>query len=55
LKKLLRTLRQKNSCGRVHNGPDEEREVAPKWIESRQTVSPGKLEDASQPISQALA
>jgi len=35
------------------NRPDEERDVAPKWIESRQTVSTGKLEDPSQPISRA--
>jgi len=38
----------------VSRAADEEREVAPKWIESRQTVSPGKLEDASQSISHAL-
>jgi NADPH-dependent 2,4-dienoyl-CoA reductase/sulfur reductase-like enzyme len=34
--------------------PDEERDVAPKWIESRQTVSARKLEDASQSITTAL-
>ena len=32
------------------NRPDEERSVAPKWIESAQTVSAAKLADASQPI-----
>jgi NADPH-dependent 2,4-dienoyl-CoA reductase/sulfur reductase-like enzyme len=35
------------------NRPDEEREVAPKWIESGRAVSAAKLEDASQPISVA--
>jgi NADPH-dependent 2,4-dienoyl-CoA reductase/sulfur reductase-like enzyme len=49
-------LRQKTVVAAfTMNRPDEEREVAPKWIESRQTVSPGKLEDASQSISHALA
>jgi NADH dehydrogenase FAD-containing subunit len=32
------------------NRPDEERNVAPKWIESWQRVSSTKLKDASQPI-----
>jgi NADPH-dependent 2,4-dienoyl-CoA reductase/sulfur reductase-like enzyme len=32
------------------NRPDEERNVAPKWIESGQRVLPTKLPDASQPI-----
>ena len=36
------------------NCPEEERDAAPKWIESRRTVSAGKLEDASQSISTAL-
>ena len=36
------------------NRPEEERDAAPKWIESRRTVSAGKLEDASQSISTAL-
>ncbi|MGC2110854.1 MAG: FAD-dependent oxidoreductase [Candidatus Korobacteraceae bacterium] len=35
------------------NRPDEERDVAPKWIESKQTVSAAKLEDASQSITAA--
>jgi len=34
--------------------PDDEREVAPKWIEAKQTLSASKLEDASRPISEAL-
>jgi NADPH-dependent 2,4-dienoyl-CoA reductase/sulfur reductase-like enzyme len=34
--------------------PEEERDVAPKWIESRQILSAKKLEDASQPITTAL-
>ena len=32
------------------NRPDEERNVAPQWIESAQRVSPTKLKDVSQPI-----
>jgi len=32
------------------NRPDEERNVAPQWIESRQRVLAGKLADVSQPI-----
>lgn len=35
------------------NRPDEERNLAPQWIESRQAVSPAKLGDASQPIAAA--
>jgi len=37
------------------NRPDEERNVAPKWIESRQRVSAARLTDASQPIVTASA
>jgi NAD(P)H-nitrite reductase large subunit len=33
------------------NRPDDEREIAPKWIESRHRVSPTALGDASRPIS----
>jgi NADPH-dependent 2,4-dienoyl-CoA reductase/sulfur reductase-like enzyme len=36
------------------NRPDEERDAAPKWIESRQMVSAGRLKDLSQPIAAAL-
>lgn len=32
------------------NRPDEEREVAPKWIEAGQSVSASNLRDVSQPI-----
>lgn len=35
------------------NRSEEEREVAPKWIESKQAVSDAKLQDASQSISAA--
>jgi 3-phenylpropionate/trans-cinnamate dioxygenase ferredoxin reductase subunit len=35
------------------NRPDEEREVAPKWIESQQAVSAVMLEDTSSPVTQA--
>jgi NADPH-dependent 2,4-dienoyl-CoA reductase/sulfur reductase-like enzyme len=45
-------LRQKTVVAAfIMNRPDEERDAASKWIESRQTVSAGKLEDASQAIS----
>ena len=33
--------------------PEEERDVAPKWIEARQRVSPAKLADSSRPIEDA--
>jgi NADPH-dependent 2,4-dienoyl-CoA reductase/sulfur reductase-like enzyme len=36
------------------NRPDEERDAAPKWIETRQMVSAGRLKDPSQPIEAAL-
>ncbi len=36
------------------NRPDEERDAAPKWIESRRTVSDAKLADASQSIAAAM-
>jgi 3-phenylpropionate/trans-cinnamate dioxygenase ferredoxin reductase subunit len=35
------------------NRPDEERDVAPKWIESGPRVSVSKLADASKPIANA--
>jgi hypothetical protein len=37
------------------NRPDEERDAAPKWIEAGQKVSAAELENASHPISTALA
>jgi NADPH-dependent 2,4-dienoyl-CoA reductase/sulfur reductase-like enzyme len=37
------------------NRPDEERNIAPQWIESGQRVSPTKLKDLSQPIGAAAA
>jgi NADPH-dependent 2,4-dienoyl-CoA reductase/sulfur reductase-like enzyme len=33
--------------------PDEERELAPKWIEAKQSVSGAKLKDASHPVAEA--
>ena len=36
------------------NRPDEERDVAPKWIESRQSVSAERLSDASQSVATAV-
>ena len=44
------------SCVRaafVMNRPDEERNSAPKWIESGESVSAAKLADASQPVVSA--
>jgi NADPH-dependent 2,4-dienoyl-CoA reductase/sulfur reductase-like enzyme len=35
------------------NRPEEEREVAPKWIESRQEVSAAKLEDTAHSVLEA--
>jgi len=35
------------------NRPEEERDVAPKWIEARQRVSTAPLRDASKPIAAA--
>jgi NADPH-dependent 2,4-dienoyl-CoA reductase/sulfur reductase-like enzyme len=35
------------------NRPDDEREAAPKWIESKQLVSAAKLADALQPVAEA--
>jgi NADPH-dependent 2,4-dienoyl-CoA reductase/sulfur reductase-like enzyme len=35
------------------NRPDEERNAAPKWIESKQLVSPKPLADASKPVTEA--
>ena len=35
------------------NRPDEEREVAPKWIESKQSVSGARLQETSRSISAA--
>ena len=37
------------------NRPDEEREVAPEWIKSGQTVSAQRLLDKSTPVREALA
>jgi NADPH-dependent 2,4-dienoyl-CoA reductase/sulfur reductase-like enzyme len=37
------------------NRSDEERNAAPQWIESGQSVSPAKLADESQPIAAAAA
>jgi hypothetical protein len=33
--------------------PEEERDVAPKWIEARQRVSSARLDDVSRPIEDA--
>lgn len=37
------------------NRPDQERELAPKWIEANQIVFPEKLQDPDHPISEAAA
>jgi len=48
-------LRQKRvRAAFTMNRPDEERDVAPKWIETQQAVSGARLQDASRPISAAL-
>jgi 3-phenylpropionate/trans-cinnamate dioxygenase ferredoxin reductase subunit len=48
-------LRQKRVMAAfTMNRPEEEREVAPKWIETQQSVSSARLQDASRPISAAL-
>ncbi len=36
------------------NRPDEERDLAPKWIEARQTLSASKLEEVSRTLPEAL-
>jgi protein tyrosine phosphatase (PTP) superfamily phosphohydrolase (DUF442 family) len=38
----------------VMGRPDEERESAPKWIESKQSLSAAKLADQATPISSSL-
>jgi NADPH-dependent 2,4-dienoyl-CoA reductase/sulfur reductase-like enzyme len=35
------------------NRPEEERDIAPKWIEARQRVSTARLRDVSKPIAEA--
>jgi NADPH-dependent 2,4-dienoyl-CoA reductase/sulfur reductase-like enzyme len=48
-------LRQKRLVAAfTMNRPDEERELAPKWIESKQTLATAKLQDEARPISGAL-
>jgi NADPH-dependent 2,4-dienoyl-CoA reductase/sulfur reductase-like enzyme len=48
-------LRQKRLVAAfTMNRPDEEREAAPQWIETRQPVSGNKLGDATKPIRAAL-
>lgn len=34
----------------VLNRPNEERELAPRWVERHQQINPGMLENASQPL-----
>jgi hypothetical protein len=38
----------------VMNRPDEERQVAPEWIKSSQTVSPERLSDKNRSILEAV-
>lgn len=48
-------LRQKQVVAAfTMNRPDEEREAAPKWIESGQVVSADKLADTSQPVQSSV-
>ena len=39
----------------IMNRPDEERELAPKWIEAKQGLSAEKLQDPDTPIAEATA
>jgi NADPH-dependent 2,4-dienoyl-CoA reductase/sulfur reductase-like enzyme len=48
-------LRQKRLVAAfAMNRPDDERELAPKWIEAKQSLSASKLEDASRALAEAL-
>lgn len=48
-------LRQKTVVAAfTMNRPDEERDLAPKWIESKQAVSASALKDASRSIASAI-
>jgi len=48
-------LRQKRvAAAFTMNRPEDERDVAQKWIETKQSVSGAILKDASRPISAAL-
>jgi NADPH-dependent 2,4-dienoyl-CoA reductase/sulfur reductase-like enzyme len=47
-------LRQKQvAAAFIMNRPDEEREIAPKWIEGKQTVVSARLEDPTQSVKYA--
>jgi NADPH-dependent 2,4-dienoyl-CoA reductase/sulfur reductase-like enzyme len=37
------------------NRPDEERDAAPRWIETKQTISGARLKDAGRPLTEAAA
>ena len=48
-------LRQKRLVAAfTMNRPDEERDLAPRWIEARQTLSASKLEEVSRTLPEAL-
>jgi NAD(P)H-nitrite reductase large subunit len=48
-------LRQKQLVAAfTMNRPDEERDLAPRWIEAKQTLSASKLEEASRALPEAL-
>jgi NADPH-dependent 2,4-dienoyl-CoA reductase/sulfur reductase-like enzyme len=48
-------LRQKRLVAAfTMNRPDEERDLAPKWIEAKQTLSASKLEDSLRALPEAL-
>jgi NADPH-dependent 2,4-dienoyl-CoA reductase/sulfur reductase-like enzyme len=48
-------LRQKRLVAAFTMNPsDEERELAPNWIENKQTLAAAKLQDVARPISEAL-
>lgn len=46
--------RERLVCAFVMNRPDEERQVAPEWIKSKQIVSADRLADQNRPIKEAL-
>jgi NADPH-dependent 2,4-dienoyl-CoA reductase/sulfur reductase-like enzyme len=41
-------------CAFVMNRPDEERQMAPQWIQSKEIVSPERLGDENRPLKEAL-
>src|SRR5579862_9565751 len=42
-------------CSFVMNRPDEERQIAPEWIKSKQSIPPERLADSNRPIKETLS